>query len=364
MVNTIQVEYQALQLISRHFKDHHQRVEVLSHRLQQHIELLQNHGWWGPGATAFYAEMDTTLLPSLARLSQTLIAVDTAIHVIGQDFQIAEEEAQQLLGEQFGELDDVHQGAKTSPYNRSNNPAEIRDGTRTGVAHKTADIFYVNGILTDSAAHLKTLENIEAEFPGQRVAGIYNATEGLITDGVQAVGDRYGLEQNNRAVDSLVLAIQDRLQNPGTFEIIAHSQGAAITAEALRRLDAMHVALSRVKVTALGGFGINFPNSVDYHHYVHINDPVGLISVVADPKLVAHTTLMPNISSPAGSQIPVYNMLVAHSGEDYIRNPHSFRAWESATNSVNHQIYETVDGFVSTVQDSISSIGQFADQIF
>jgi WXG100 family type VII secretion target len=363
MADVIQADYTQLQSIAQQFSNSQQNIQMLNQRLNQHIEQLRGQGWIGAGAQSFYTEMDTVLLPGIKRLCEALNLAETTTHRIISEFQAAEEDAKNLLG---ANMDDTSDASKSADeFNKSNHLNEIKDGTRTGDDHKTADIFYINGINTDANGHLGSIDVIREEFPGKNVAGIYNQTDGAEDDFVQAVGDRYGDANNNQAVSSLVSAMKDRLQNGGSFEIIAHSQGAAITAQALRQLAAENVDMSRVKVTTLGGFGINFPPNVEVHHYVHLGDPVGAASVVEDPNVAHKTTVMPDWERPGkllrGELSP--SDLVAHDGNNYIRNMGEFRRVEESSNRqetikdiARERVNDSINDFVSDTKENISNL--------
>jgi len=368
MADEIRVEYDKLADIAQHFAQTQDKIIKLQMRLEQQIDELRANGWHGQGATAFYAEMDELVLPSLKRTSDAMLTASDVVQTISSEFSSAEEDARNSLDSRFqgdptvanpiGYIDSsTLPGGITQPigkvdpsgilgerdggskYNHSNNVNEIVDGTRTGDDHRTADIFYVNGILNDPSDHLGTMDTINDEFKGKRVAGIYNQTEGIKADLHQAAGDRWGIKQNNEAVNSLKEAIKDRLENPGSFEIFAHSQGSAITAEALRQLASdPSVDLSRLHVVSMGGAGIDFPDNVSVENFVHIGDPVGMSSVIEDPSLIQHTTVIPNIEG-----------LNPHDGSDYIRNINNFRA----VDEFGDRVVETVTDVATGIQDGI-----------
>jgi WXG100 family type VII secretion target len=372
MADIIQADYTQLQSIAQQFSNSQQNIQMLNQRLNQHIEQLRGHGWIGAGAQSFYTEMDTVLLPSIKRLSEALnLAEATTRHIISE-FQAAEEDAKSLLG---GEMaDDGNASPDAGKFNYSyKDAALLKDGTRTGDDHRTADIFYINGINTDANGHLGSIDVIREEFPGKSVAGIYNQTDGAEDDFVQAVGDRYGDANNNQAVNSLASAMKDRLQNGGSFEIIAHSQGAAITAQALRQLAAENVDMSRVKVTTLGGFGINFPPGVEVHHYVHLGDPVGAASVVEDPNVAHKTTVMPDWERTGKllqGDLSLSN-LVAHDGDNYIRNMGEFRRVEASSNRQEtikdierERFNDSINDFVSDTKENINNLISLGERYF
>lgn len=154
------------------------------------------------------------------------------------------------------------------------------------------DIIYVNGILTDSAAHCRTLNQIAAQTCA-RVTGIYNATEGGPIDAAQTGQDRRlikaaaggkalpGSDGRNPAVDTLARTVATETKAGRPPEIWAHSQGGAVTSLALYEsnnylgaLSGNREALSGVKVKSFGSAAPKWVDGPQYQHFVHMNDPV------------------------------------------------------------------------------------------
>lgn len=157
------------------------------------------------------------------------------------------------------------------------------DGGYTGWPPDQADMIFINGIRTPydgAGGHLSTVEGLQARFGDRHVMGIYNLSEGSTKDTLQALQDAFQTGDYDRlitnpAVDSLVRTIE---QNPGRpYELMVHSQGAAITAAALCVLASRGVDLSHLKVNTFGGAGIIYPKGPAYSHYTSVNDPVSFI---------------------------------------------------------------------------------------
>ncbi|HRI66251.1 MAG TPA: hypothetical protein PK156_18515 [Polyangium sp.] len=202
--------------------------------------------------------------------------------------------------------DDV-KNAKRNGYNPVNNGAEdpdnpkdasknTSDATKACCSKCTAGkpprtIFYVNGINTTHTTHCETLKQI-GDMTCANVVGIYNATEGMPKDALQTGMDRSLVDQaaggrtnlahdgRNPAVDTLsdLLVQETRAGRPP--EIMAHSQGGAITSLAL--YDANNTlkagppgtpnSLSGTKVTSFGAAAPSWVQGPNYTHYVHVND--------------------------------------------------------------------------------------------
>ncbi|MBN2303629.1 MAG: SH3 domain-containing protein [Anaerolineae bacterium] len=151
------------------------------------------------------------------------------------------------------------------------------DGVLTGVNPAKAEILYINGIMVTYKQHLKTLELIEDAFKTDRVMGIYNETGGFITDVAQAfddiiegrMGQRVGPE--NRAAESLERQIKRRGSDP--LIIVAHSQGTAILATALFRLEPDR-DLSTLVIYTYANAAALYPAGPTYRHCVHQSDIV------------------------------------------------------------------------------------------
>jgi len=202
--------------------------------------------------------------------------------------------------------DDI-KNAKRNAYSPVNNPAEdpnnpndpaknTSDATKACCSKCTAGkpprtIFYVNGINTTHTTHCETLKQI-GDMTCANVVGIYNATEGMPKDALQTGMDRSLVDQaeggrkdlahdgRNPAVDTLsdLLVQETRAGRPP--EIMAHSQGGAITSLAL--YDANNTlkagppgtpnSLSGTKVTSFGAAAPSWVQGPEYTHYVHVND--------------------------------------------------------------------------------------------
>ncbi len=100
---------------------------------------------------------------------------------------------------------------------------------------RDARIVYINGINTDSQSHANTLQQI-ANVTGAAVVGVYNKTDGMGSDLAQCVQDKARDKQdqgNNAATTTMKEMIIDAIQNRRNLNVIAHSQGALITNNAV-----------------------------------------------------------------------------------------------------------------------------------
>lgn len=154
------------------------------------------------------------------------------------------------------------------------------------------DIVFVNGIMTDHSTHCDALNKIAEQTCG-RVVGVYNATEGFVTDGAQTGQDRRliksaasgkpvpGRDGRNPAVDTLARMIADETEQGRPPEVWAHSQGGAVTSLALyeAKNDLMVTTgkadpLAGMVVKSFGSAAPQWTDGPAYQHFVHMNDPV------------------------------------------------------------------------------------------
>jgi WXG100 family type VII secretion target len=87
---------QAAQIFSRQASSAQQMVR----RVQNQTETLRGGDWIGAGATAFYREMDSQVLPSLRRLAAAMNSAEQVTQRIIQILRDAEAEAARVLGAQ------------------------------------------------------------------------------------------------------------------------------------------------------------------------------------------------------------------------------------------------------------------------
>ncbi len=89
----IQANYEALERIAARFGSESERVEEVNGRLQSFMRPLQNGGWEGEGAKAFFDEMEDVIFLASNRLREALAQARTATLEVKRVFQEAEEEA-------------------------------------------------------------------------------------------------------------------------------------------------------------------------------------------------------------------------------------------------------------------------------
>jgi len=213
--------------------------------------------------------------------------------------------------------------AKAAGYNPVNNPGDRADkkGEKDEALYNTSDktkdccakctagkpprtIFYVNGISTDRTTHCQTLKQI-GDMTCATVIGVYNATEGGLSDAMQTAKDRQLIhaaaggkkdlteDGRNPAVNTLSDLVVMERESGQPVEIFAHSQGGAVTSLALYDANNQLKAGSpspnagldsNVKVTSFGSAAPMWVDGPQYNHYVHVNDLTPMTLGLGDRK--------------------------------------------------------------------------------
>ncbi len=96
-MNKTRADYPSLDAISKKFASESQAVAQQIRALKQHVENMRGGAWVGKAATAFIAEMDSTVLPSTQRLQRALDSASRATREISTTVKTAEEEAARVL---------------------------------------------------------------------------------------------------------------------------------------------------------------------------------------------------------------------------------------------------------------------------
>lgn len=150
---------------------------------------------------------------------------------------------------------------------------------------------YVNGINNNAKAHCETLIILRDMTCG-KVIGVFNNTEGMATDLIRSADARDMIRSEigkgpartypgfSPAVQTLQDLIVAETANGAPLEIVAHSEGGAITSlAAIRAKKALSDAnlpnaIDNLNVTSLGSAAPLWPEGPSYKHYLHVNDPV------------------------------------------------------------------------------------------
>lgn len=93
----IRADYEGLKKIAQSFSSESDQIESMSKNVQSNVDTLRGGDWVGPGATAFYQEMDSAIFPSLKRLGAALGEAARATTQINQLINGAERDAAAVL---------------------------------------------------------------------------------------------------------------------------------------------------------------------------------------------------------------------------------------------------------------------------
>jgi len=89
----VRADYDQLGQVAQKFSQQGDSVQSALGQLRQQMEVLQNGDWVGAGATAFYAEMNDSVLPTVGRLAQALHTAQQVTQQISREMKAAEEGA-------------------------------------------------------------------------------------------------------------------------------------------------------------------------------------------------------------------------------------------------------------------------------
>lgn len=93
MAEVIRVDYEALSKIADRFGQEAEAIEQMLQMTRGAMTPLQNSGWVGRGSDAFFAEMESDILPTVRRLADALAQANAVSRQIGELMQGAENEA-------------------------------------------------------------------------------------------------------------------------------------------------------------------------------------------------------------------------------------------------------------------------------
>ena len=96
-MKNVQVDYESLTKLAGKITQQYETLVVMHIQLRGYIRDLESGGWVGPGADAFYLEMNDFVLPSVNRLVQAVQSAESVTKRIMADFKDAEERAQSLI---------------------------------------------------------------------------------------------------------------------------------------------------------------------------------------------------------------------------------------------------------------------------
>ncbi|MBN1285484.1 MAG: WXG100 family type VII secretion target [Anaerolineae bacterium] len=97
MAGKIQARYDELDDVANHFAQEAAEVEQMQQRVRSAIANLQDGGWIGDAADAFYAEMEDEVLPAVQRLAEALEEANSTVKKISTILSNAEQEAAAIV---------------------------------------------------------------------------------------------------------------------------------------------------------------------------------------------------------------------------------------------------------------------------
>jgi WXG100 family type VII secretion target len=93
-------DYEQLGAIARTFGEQAEAIKQTQSQLNGHLRVLQSGGWVGKAATAFFGEMNATVMPSVSRLAEALSSAQSCVTNITTAIRQAEHDAAAVLNMQ------------------------------------------------------------------------------------------------------------------------------------------------------------------------------------------------------------------------------------------------------------------------
>jgi WXG100 family type VII secretion target len=93
----IRADYDSLNKITQSLLNESAQIASMAKNIQSNVDALRGGDWVGPGATAFYQEMDSSVFPSLKRLTAALDDGAKGAARIRQGMHQAETDAAKVL---------------------------------------------------------------------------------------------------------------------------------------------------------------------------------------------------------------------------------------------------------------------------
>ncbi len=343
MAADVRMDYHVVQQLANSFRDSADTLRSIDQALEIAVALLKSSVFLGLVGNMGMAAYLENIQPHIRRLA----AICDELHsdLLGAIASIRDGDytgSQRFVGDSR-----TLAGASpiltkhTSPIAFEDGQLYSREGDRYSGSGSDVDRVFINGILSSPAGFISSLEQISAAWGSEKVVGLYNGSESLIPDVIQAYDDKIqalGLERTftrNPAVESLKELIRQNAHGDRKLELVAHSQGSAIVSAALSDLYRENPDLiTFVEVTTFGAFGTNFPPGPIYHHYIHARDLVPFAAQFVAPasslgdlaRFYASVTVIHDKPGPLA--INDLGKLIDHDLESYLANLDRFRQTE------------------------------------
>jgi WXG100 family type VII secretion target len=93
----VRSDFDQLNNIADTFSSQSDAISQMNQNLKSKMEQLRGGDWVGKGATKFYNEMDSSVMPSLQRLQNALSQASSVTRKIGQLMKQTEDEAARVF---------------------------------------------------------------------------------------------------------------------------------------------------------------------------------------------------------------------------------------------------------------------------
>lgn len=169
---------------------------------------------------------------------------------------------------------------------------------------KNKDFYYVNGIMT-KASDAQNTANKLCEVTGQTFKPIHNPTKGVAKDVLETAAERFNDTKFDMVTVNTAAKFVETLSQGRELKIVCHSQGSAITSDALSLSRKMlceklgekkaSEMMSKVEVIAFGGAADKgkYPKDIKLVNVVNPADPV--------PKIVATSPMSNKMRQGVGA---------------------------------------------------------------
>jgi hypothetical protein len=149
-------------------------------------------------------------------------------------------------------------------------------------------VVYVNGVSSELSNSLAEAQQL-ANTTGECVINLHNATNGVMGDLLQCVGDYFEKGQNP-AVDALTDLLYQHLKDGQPLHLVAHSQGTMITSRALTNAKLLlqrdglteqqaEAKMHSLQIETFASAAPSFPDGPRYVHYLDDADPVARLGL-------------------------------------------------------------------------------------
>ncbi|NNJ13237.1 WXG100 family type VII secretion target [Chloroflexales bacterium ZM16-3] len=307
-VDKVQVNYDQLAQIASRFGSCAGRSDDLRRRVESSLARLEDGGWLGFGADAFFAEMHGELLPAQLRMADAIRLAQTSVREIAELMSIAEEEAARpFRGEANGAADTASQPA---------------DGVAAGIPNDKGPPKKMSQLikLMDSRSQpITIIRNGDGEYL-VLLQGTDPTRFGVSNNWISAFGS--GNEVTNPFEQQVRDVIAKNIPPGSKIHFVGHSQGG-ITAHNLVDNADFRSRYMIESVTTIGSSqSAPMRDGIEYHRYANSADAVpwadgGLLHSLSTPKD------LPGQLGERLSQTPLdsgtLNPITAHSPETYAK---------------------------------------------